>query len=120
MARVDLTDSWTSPRAVSQVPADVETFLRQESMTMGSRTEHSVSATQGSQLRTRLLGGWFVPATWIPKRANVSVQSKQGGTEITATIEESLGLGYLDPMFKKKYASYFEEWMERLKSSTAR
>jgi hypothetical protein len=94
--------------------ADLVKFLNVSRMTIESRDGDSIRAKQGSQARTRLLGGWFIQATWLPKRATIAVQPDEGATQVRATIEETLGIGYLDPKLKKKYQRYFEEWMQNL------
>jgi hypothetical protein len=68
----------------------------------------------GSQVALRLIGGWFIKPTTLPKRATVSFAPSAEGTRVDAKIEDTLGLGILDPKLKKKYQSYCEAWIAGL------
>jgi hypothetical protein len=76
-----------------------------------------IHVEQGSQILTRLIGGWFVPGSWLPKFAMVKILQTEDGVRFWAVIEESLGFGLLDPFFKQRYQTYFERWMDDLRTA---
>ena len=114
MARVQLRDSWYAEGAPEDVRRELLRFFHEQKMKVVTEEEDEVStlhAEQGSQLWTRLLGGWFVSATKLPKRATVTYTATTKGIVLRATIEETLGFGYLDPLLADKYTKFFENWM---------
>jgi len=119
MARVQFSDSWTITTSI-----DIETakrrlrkFLNQHSMKLVSTQAGEITCEQGSQLTTRLLGGWFVNPMGLPKRARIRLHPTTSGIQIEAAIEETLGVGWLDPKFQRRYEDYFREWMDALRSA---
>ena len=117
MARVQLSDSWIVDGNVSTQQDKLLAFFKTHKMEIKNKQGSEISVNQGSQFLTRLLGGWFVPASWIPKCATVNIHQLEKGVQIDAKIEESLGFGILDGFFKKKYQTYFELWMTDLKKT---
>jgi len=117
MARVELNDAWVVTGDVALIERKVIDFINERKMRVTDKEGGQINVRQGSQLLTRLLGGWFVPPSWIPKRAAVKISDASGGVRIEASIEESLGRGILDPVFKRKYQTYFERWMTDLKNA---
>ena len=73
-----------------------------------------LEATQGSQFKTRLLGGWWVSAETLPKKAVVELEETSRGRRVRAVIEETMGFGWLDPVLADKYGSYFDSWLDGL------
>ncbi len=114
MARVEVEDSWIVAGDRAEVRRAVERFFQQRKMQIITQEDREFVAKQGSQLLTRLLGGWFVPATWLPKRATVRLRQVEGGTRVSAVIEETMGFGFIDPLFEKKYRNFFEAWVDEL------
>ena len=117
VARVELNEAWAVTGDVATVERKVIDFINERKMRVTEKEGGQIHVRQGSQLLTRLLGGWFVPSSWIPKRAAVKISGLIGGVRIEASIEESLGPGILDPVFKRKYQTYFERWMTDLKNA---
>jgi hypothetical protein len=115
MARVWLEESFTA-RDPASVAARVYGYARSESMKVVRDSGSELELEQGSQITTRMLGGWILPARIAPKRARV--RWREDGT-VEARIEESLGFGWIDPIFRQKYEAYFREWMEGLRRSLA-
>jgi len=62
-----------------------------------------VEARQGSQVTTRLLGGWFVNADKLPKR----LVSQRAERAMTIIVEETMGFGFMDPKLRRKYEETF-------------
>jgi hypothetical protein len=118
MARVDLSDTWVAAGDAATLEVKVLDFFNERKMRVTEKQGGQIHVKQGSQLLTRLLGGWFVPPSWFPKRAVVKILDLSEGVRVEASIEESLGLAVLDPIFKRKYQAYFETWMTDLKNSS--
>jgi hypothetical protein len=116
MARVELEDSWIINDDIETVQTAIRKFLRQERMKIVDESDSEMQAKQGSQLLTRLLGGWFVPPAWLPKSAIVAAKKTKTGVRIRARIQESMGFGFLDPILAKKYKAFFERWMDDLRN----
>lgn len=116
MARAQLANAWVVSGDIAAVRTPVQDFLLDEGMEIVDEEPDRVEVRQGSQMRTRILGGWFVSPRTIPKRATVSLHQTADGVRIEASIEESMGFGLLDPIFKRKYEAYFADWMSRLRS----
>lgn len=115
MARVWLEDSFVA-RDPATIAPRVHAFVRSESMKIVRESASELELEQGSQATTRMLGGWLLPGRIAPKRARV--RWTEGGT-VEARIEEALGFGWIDPIFKRKYEAYFREWMAGLRRSLA-
>lgn len=116
MGRVHLNDSWITNTPIDLANEVLRRFLAQQQMTVGQAQAGSeIEARQGSQLITRLLGGWFVNPKQLPKRAEIRLNPTEQGLRIEVFIEETLGLGYLDSIMKARYESYFQSWVHELK-----
>lgn len=68
-----------------------------------------VEARQGSQLSTRLFGGWHVDPEKLPKRL-VGEWTEEG---MKLTVEEAMGVGVMDPRLRRNDEEAFAE-LERL------
>ncbi|HCL56921.1 MAG TPA: hypothetical protein DHW82_07930 [Spirochaetia bacterium] len=117
MARVELQDNWKTEKSESEIREALPLFFKKNKIKIMEETESHLKLKQGSQFLTRLIGGWFVPGAWLPKKISLEIAKEQSGSQITVLIEESLGIGIMDSMFKKKYSAYFETLMEELKKS---
>ena len=117
MSRAELRNEWLTNISLEEGKTIAELFCNQNGMRIDyvNYTEVlNIVASQGSQWKTRLLGGWFINPVNFPKRASVVLQAVEGGTQVAAQIEETLGFGILDPHFKSKYEAYFHQWMNDL------
>ena len=117
MSRAELRNGWFTNISLEKGKSIAELFCNQNGMRIdrvNSGEVVEIVASQGSQLKTRLLGGWFINPVNFPKRAIVLLQVAEGGTHVAAQIEETLGFGILDPHFKSKYETYFHQWMDDL------
>lgn len=115
MARVELRETWQVKGSVDSARERVLRFLENRKMTVAENAANELQAKQGSQFLTRLLGGWFVTAKWLPKRARIVIERDGDHARIDAVIEESLGLGIMDPILKGKYEKFFVQWMAELR-----
>lgn len=114
MARVELRDSWYVSASAAALRRRLLRFFREHKMKLVLDEEgefHCLRAAQGSQLWTRLLGGWFVSSTTLPKEARVTFGETSKGLLLRVNIEETMGFGFLDPILAKKYEQFFEDWM---------
>lgn len=115
MARAELSDSWVVRGTADALLDKLRVFLfTKHKMRLLADKDGEVHAEQGSQVLTRLLGGWFVPATWLPKRVHAEVRETRDGVELGVSMEESLGFGLMDPLLKSKYERFFEQLMADL------
>lgn len=118
MARAELEESWITAQDAEELRTAALGILRRRRR-MGVRDDQDgeLILTEGSQLLTRLLGGWFVPASWLPKRVTVNYRRAADGLRVRACFEETMGFGYLDPILKSKYERYFVEVMDELRDA---
>jgi hypothetical protein len=91
---------------------EIKTFLEQEKTTIIEYSNSIIIAKEGSQFLTRLLGGWFVPAKWLPKKITIIFKE----LEIDFLIEETLGFGILDSFFREKYKKSFQDFLTKFKT----
>jgi len=115
MARAELKNSWVTATPIDTAKQKVQDFLKQGQMTIVSSREDEIIADQGSQLTTRFVGGWLANPADFPKRATIHLHCVEPGVQVEATIEETLGFGWLDPKFKERYEQYFIQWMNALR-----
>jgi hypothetical protein len=114
MARVEVKDSWLVDGDIVAVLDALRTFVKVSGFKIVDEQTNEIRVKQGSQLLTRLLGGWFVSPATLPKAATVSVRQKEDGVLVRALIEESLGFGIMDPILADKYRAFFERWIDDL------
>lgn len=114
MARVELKGEWVTALAEVAVRARLEGFFKRRMNSFRDEGARYV-AEGGSQVTTRLVGGWFVSPEQLPHKATVSLTVSAEGVKVVALVAEDLGFGLLDGGLKKKYAGYFEGWMAELK-----
>lgn len=58
----------------------------------------------GSQLRTRLFGGYFVAPSYLPVRAEVKLPFCEAETsEVELRVEDALGIGVRDRALQERY-----------------
>jgi hypothetical protein len=114
MSRVEVKERWFVDGEADTVRDAVRTFFKVTGFKIVEEEGHRFRVTQGSQLWTRLLGGWFVSAATLPKAATVSVRPSDDRVLVRALVEETLGFGILDPLLADKYRGFFEDWVEQL------
>jgi hypothetical protein len=117
MSRVRLKDSWIAHTDVESARDRLKLFFKRNNMSLINHEAGRWRVKQGSQLKTRLLGGWFVSAESLPKEATVTLQQEDDGVLIKAVIEETMGFGFMDPLMKSKYEEYCEDWLDRLQDA---
>lgn len=104
---------------VAAAPEAVRTALAAALRAQGHEVTDAPDGTLafrgGSQLVTRLLGGWFIPPKYLPRRGSVAVRPDVAGAAVQARFEEDLGFGLLDPIFREKYERSFDGWLVELR-----
>jgi hypothetical protein len=103
--------SWTTsdPDAVSRVAGALAGRLRLKLEESAGDTEAVLRG--GSQLRTRLLGGWFIAPEHLPKRVQVS--AAPGSSSLDVRVEDALGsVAVRDRRFKARYEKAAESIFE--------
>ena len=117
MTRAFLDNAWLTRAPLVECGDIMATFMARNKMQF-TRTDTSGGAIyncwQGSQAKTRLVGGWFVNLEALPKKAEVRLMAVPNGTQVFAHIEEDLGMGLLDPHFQARYEDYFRRWHQEL------
>jgi hypothetical protein len=114
MARVELKESWVVEGDIGAVRDALRTFVKVSGFKIVEEQANEIRVKQGSQFLTRLLGGWFVSPTTLPKAATLRVRQKEDGVLVRASIEETMGFGILDPILADKYRAFFDRWLDDL------
>jgi hypothetical protein len=115
MARAELEQQWQTVLAPEAVAQAIEQFCAERKVTVARRQPGEIEGKQGSQLTTRLLGGWFVDPATFPKRITIRYQPAGAGCQVHVRLEETMGFGFLDAHFKNRYMTCLAELMERLR-----
>lgn len=96
MARVEIERQWSGGAN------DSERALEAVAARHGLQVKAQGDAWElegGSQIRMRLLGGWFIKAAALPKRGLVT----RVGEGMALHLEDALGFGVMDPKLRSKY-----------------
>jgi hypothetical protein len=75
-----------------------------------------VALQQGSQLMTRVFGGWFVNPKRLPKRGYVQITPAGNGSHIDVAIYEMLEFALVDPHLKRRYDAFCRNWTSALRT----
>jgi hypothetical protein len=115
MAHVESRSAMTVSGEAAALKGQILDHCLRTKMALADGEDLLVVATQGTQLGTRLLGGWFVPARWLPKKVTVSLsQHNNAAWRVRVHWEDTLGFGIMDPLLRKKYEKFFDDWMDDL------
>ncbi len=114
--RVVREKEWSVAASPAEVAGRAGTFLRGKGHAL---VPHELCMTwaAGTQLGTRLVGGWFCPPGWLPRRGSLFLREHEAGTLVRARLEESLGFGLLDPMFAEKYGKLLDAELAELEAA---
>jgi hypothetical protein len=116
-SRISLSDKFIADGSEKAVRKRILKFLDYCQMEVVEELDGKIEVYQGSQMRTRLLGGWFVNARHLPKKAWIRLSATDEGIRVKATIEESLGFGIMDPLLEGKYETFFNDWLDDLRKA---
>jgi hypothetical protein len=117
MSRVTVSDRWLVTDSEPQVRKEILAFLNEQKMELVETADGTIEAIQGSQVQTRLIGGWFVHPRVLPKRVRISLRETEQGIDVRARMEETYGFGFMAPMLEQKYKSVFQEWLVELQTA---
>lgn len=100
-----MTDADAVPRLAAALSSEMS--LTQD----GQASETEAVLRSGSQLRTRLLGGWFIAPKHLPKRVHLSAASDPDGSRrLDVRVEDSLGpIAVRDRHFSRRYEAAADE-----------
>lgn len=76
-----------------------------------------LTAKFGSQLMLRLIGGWLMPISAFPVKADATFTPVDGGTAVTINVADSMGVGIKAGM-KGKYERAVEGHADALSAVT--
>jgi hypothetical protein len=122
-ARVALEESWIMAGAdpLDRVAATMREFLLRWNMEIQSDQATPdgivITATQGSQVATRMLGAWVLAPRLLPKAIRIEIQKVDGRFRVKASARETFGVGFLDRRTKQKYDDYLRQWLGALRDT---
>ena len=114
MARIEMAETWQSTAGESEVRATIDEYIAENKMRIKSDEGSTVVAQGGSQLQMRLVGAWLAKPTVLPRRATIAISGRDGGVEISAKIEDTMGVGVMDEKTRGKYDAYFGSFIAGL------
>lgn len=117
-ARAERRDAWLTsglPEAVR--PALVER-LRASGLRLVSDAGEVTEFRNGSKLRARILGGFFVSETTLPVVLRLRITPRGPRTLVEALLQEDFGPGLFTGM-EPRYESVFSDLLELLRSASA-
>ena len=115
MARAEIVDSWVTPFPPDEIRQRIERLFATRKVRIVQAGAGEITGKQGSQLLTRLLGGWLVNPATFPKLVAIRYERHDSGSKVEVRIEETMGVGVLDSHFKSRYEGYFAEFVSTLK-----
>lgn len=113
--RAGMWDQWDTGLSVQAALERVQRLAYEWEFETVFRTDHEVILQQGSQVKTRFIGGWFADPKRFPKKTRVRVTPATGVSRVEVAVFETLGFGFLDPHFKRRYEEYFASWIEAMR-----
>lgn len=96
MARVEVEREWSGGGEDSE--RALEAVAARHGLRVKARGD-TWELEGGSQIRMRLLGGWFIKAGALPKRGRVT----RAGEGMALHLEDAMGVGVMDPKLRSKY-----------------
>ena len=117
MARIELEDAWHCEAPLEDIKKRLDSFRMREGMRPSGESGSTLSYKMGSQVATRLIGGWMGKKRWLPTRATITLEASANDTRVVAHIEEALDVGILDRKLKRKYEQQFATRMAELEAA---
>jgi hypothetical protein len=120
MPHVQIDREWTVAAPPDVVRDRIVTELKAGSIAVVSPPGTLPLAFKGgSGCLTRLIGGWFVGPSTLPKKGTINLVASGDGTQVTVHVEDALGFGLVDPMFAKRFEESFEGVIARIKRASS-
>ena len=118
MSRFELRNEWE----VADPPEVVQARFRAIAPSLNLRVEETsggeIAFSRGSQLMTRLAGGWFVPQERLPMEGGVTLQPVGEMTHVVGLLHDRWGLGLFDKRSARRYHEMFAELMALIRHTT--
>jgi hypothetical protein len=106
---------------VERRPEEVRDEILSKLASMSARvvtvSESYVEAQTGSQLATRLKGGWIARPTELPMRTAVALQTHGQGTQVQVTVTDAMGFGVKLGM-RGKYKGALRTMIEEVRQAS--
>jgi hypothetical protein len=118
MAPMSRTTSYTTELAPGEVRRRTLAWFATVSHTVVTDTADRLEVKSGSQAKMRLIGGAFIAASSLPTRTVVTMAPQGGGTAVTVTADDAVGLGLKTGM-KGKYEQWIATIVDELHAATA-
>lgn len=118
MAAISQSDSFAVSIGPAQVRERVFSWFAQMPHTVVSDGHEMIEITSGSQAKMRLLGGAFIAASSLPMRTIITMESGDGGTQVTVTASDAVGFGPKSGM-KGKYEHRVAEVVTALRAAVS-
>lgn len=103
--RIERTGSWTVANGLDETRQMVLAHMEGAGWKPRASEGEDLAFQRGSQVLTRIIGGWILPASKSPSRANVSLEGSEGAVTVDASFGEAVGIGTLYGV-KKKFDAY--------------
>jgi len=116
MARIERSDGWPASGTVDTLQVALNAFFKKHKMRVIGKQVGEMHVRQGFPRLARWLHGHFMPQRWLPKRAMVRLNRGETGIAVRACIEETTSFRKLSPHLESKYRTYFDWWMDELRS----
>ncbi len=104
IARVELDKNWSTEKSPEAVAELVDAIAAECKLQPARADEGDTTALKGgSQTKLRLLGGWFQGADVLPIKGLVTHEAGH----VHLHLEETMGIGILDSILRRKYEDEF-------------
>jgi hypothetical protein len=117
MAPISRTTSYTTALAPAQVRDETLSWFAAVSHTVVTDTADRLEVKSGSQAKMRLIGGAFIAGSSLPARTVVTMVPAGGGTQVTVSADDAVGVGVKTGM-KGKYEQWLGEIVDGLRAAT--
>ena len=107
------TRKWKVNKPANEILEIVKIELYRKNATLIDANLKRIEATLGSETRTRVFGGAFVPEETLPVKITLQMNESAAETEIDATIQDNLGAGSRIGM-RSKYRKYIQNLLNLL------
>jgi hypothetical protein len=110
VARVTVDKAWLVRDPGKGLGESIDLAIREHGMT-ATRAAGKIEMLGGSQLKMRVLGGWFVKDSVLPRRGSlerIGEPNRPNVEQITLHLEDRLGVFVMDPKVRNRYERLFE------------
>ncbi len=102
--------TWNVDLERDEVRNRVVAWLSQQSPRYVSATESQIIVTIGSRFLTRMIGGAFSPARWVPLAALIEMNPQgRSGTRVLVRLADNLGVTFRKGAWTKLVRRRFDQ-----------